>query len=102
MPYLVPNLPNMLAIHKTMMPNNPLLQIDQKVIVRAAQIVKQHKKFRNLANSDWVEAQQRDLVVPHVIAWINRPKDDRRGLTEYLDGSGALISDYNKHFYVAH
>ena len=65
------------------------------------QIVKQHKKFRNLANGDWVEAQQRDPVIPHMIAWINWPKDDKRNLAQYLDGSNALISDYNKCFYVA-
>ena len=75
--------------------------IDQKVIVRAAQIVKQHKKFHNLANSDWVKAQQRDPVIPHVIAWINQLKDDKRSLTEYLDGSGIHISDYDKRFYAA-
>ena len=77
-------------------------RVDQEVIVRAAQIVKQHKKFQNLANSDWVEAQQRDLVIPHVIAWINRPKDDKRSLVQYLDGSNTLISDYDKCFYVTH
>ena len=71
------------------------------MIVRAAQIVKQHKKFRNLANSDWVKAQQRDPVIPHVIAWINWPKDDKRNLAQYLNGSNILISDYDKHFYVA-
>ena len=31
--------------------------VDQEVIVWSTQIVKQHKKFRNLANSNWVEAQ---------------------------------------------
>ena len=77
-------------------------QVDQEVIVRATQIVKQHKKFCNLANSDWVKAQQRNPVIPHVIAWINRPKDDKRNLAQYLDGSNALISDYDKRFYVAH
>ena len=76
--------------------------MDQEVIVRATQIVKQHKKFRNLANSDWVEAQQRDPVIPHVIAWINWPKDDKRNLAQYLNGSNVLISDYDKHFYVTH
>ena len=75
--------------------------IDQEVIVRAAQIVKQHKKFHNLANSDWVKAQQRDPVIPHVIAWINQLKDHKRSLTEYLDGSGIHISDYDKRFYAA-
>ena len=74
--------------------------MDQEVIVRAAQIVKQHKKFRNLANSDWVEAQQRDPVIPHMIAWINRPKDEKRNLAQYLNGSNKLISNYDKCFYV--
>ena len=72
------------------------------MIVRAAQIVKQHKKFSNLANSDWVEAQQRDPVIPHMIAWINWPKDDKRDVAQYLNGSNVLISNYNKRFYVTH
>ena len=76
-------------------------KVDQEVIVRAAQIVKQHRKFHNLTNSDRVEAQQRDPVIPHMIAWINRPKNDKRNLAQYLDGLNALISDYDKHFYVA-
>ena len=75
--------------------------VDQEVIVRATQIVKQHKKFHNLTNSDWVEAQQRDPVIPHVIAWINRLKSGKRNLAEYLDESDGLISDYDKHFYAA-
>ena len=73
--------------------------VDQEVIVRAAQIVKQHKKFHNLSNSDWVKAQQRDPVIPHVIAWINRPKGDKRNLAEYLNELNRLVSDYDKHFY---
>ena len=73
--------------------------MDQEVIGRAAQIVKQHKKFHNLANSGWVEAQQRDPVILHVIAWIYRPRGDCRNLTEYLNGQNVLISDYDKRFY---
>ena len=42
-------------------------RVDQEVIVWAVQIVKQHKKFLNLANSDWVEAQRRDPVIHHMI-----------------------------------
>ena len=34
--------------------------VDQEVIVRYTQIVKQHKNFRNLANQDWVRAQSKD------------------------------------------
>ena len=75
--------------------------VDQEVIVRAAQIVKQHKKFCNLANSDWVEAQQRDPVIPHVITWINQTRGDHRDLMEYLNGQNVLILDYDKRVYSA-
>ena len=40
-------------------------RVDQEVLVRYTQIVKQHKNFWNLANLDWVEAQRRDPVIPH-------------------------------------
>ena len=73
--------------------------MDQEVIVRATQILKQHKKFRNLANSDWVEVKKRDPVIPHVIAWINQPKCDKRNLAEYLNGLNGLMSDYDKRLY---
>ena len=45
----------------------------QEVIVRYTQIVKQHKQFWNLANLDWVKAQNKDPVIPQVVRWINRP-----------------------------
>ena len=45
-------------------------RVDQEVIVRYNQSVKQHKKFRNLANLDWVESQERDPVIPTVISWV--------------------------------
>ena len=44
--------------------------MDQEVIVRYNQIIKQHKNFRNLANQDWVESQEKDLVIPTVINWV--------------------------------
>ena len=60
--------------------------MDQEVIVRYTQIMKQHKQFRNLANLDWVKAQSRDLVILTVIDWIKRPKGDKRKLAKYLAG----------------
>ena len=45
-------------------------RVDQEVIVRYTQIVKQHRNFRNLANQDWVKAQSGDPVIPQVIKWI--------------------------------
>ena len=44
--------------------------VDQEVIVRYNQIVKQHKNFRNLARLDWVKSQTKDPVIPTVINWI--------------------------------
>ena len=47
-------------------------RVDQEVIVRYTQIIKQHKQFRNLTNLDWVKAQNKDPVIPQVVRWINR------------------------------
>ena len=67
--------------------------VDQEVIVRYTQIMKQHRNFRNLANQDWVRAQSGDPIIPQVIKWIQRPREDRRKLEEYLAG---VASDYEK------
>ena len=72
--------------------------MDQEVIVRYTQIMKQHKQFRNLANLDWVKAQNKDPVIPQVVRWINRPRGDHRKLEEYL---ARVVSDYEKRFYTA-
>ena len=72
--------------------------VDQEVIVQYTQIVKQHKNFRNLANQDWVRAQSKDPVIPHVIKWIQWLRKDHRKLEEYLAG---VASDYEKRFYAA-
>ena len=70
--------------------------MDQEVIVQYTQIVKQHKQFWNLANLDWVKAQNKDPVIPQVVGWVNWPRGDHRKLEEYLAG---VASDYEKHFY---
>ena len=58
--------------------------VDQEVIVRYTQIVKQHKQFHNLANLDWMEAQRRDPVIPTIIDWIKQPKGDKRRVPSTL------------------
>ena len=73
-------------------------RVDQEIIVRHTHIVKQHKKFRNLANGSWVAAQDRDLVIPLVKEWVDRPKNDTRKLEEFL---GDRVSEYDKRFYAA-
>ena len=68
------------------------------MIVRYNQIVKQHKNFRNLANLDWVESQEKDPVIPTIINWVKRPKEDKRMLVECLAG---VASEYEKRYYAA-
>ena len=57
---------------------------NQEVIVRSHQLVKQDKNFRNLMNRDWADNQVRDLVIRHVIDWIERPRNDKWTLGEFL------------------
>ena len=69
--------------------------VDQEVIIRYTQIVKQHRNFQNFANQDWIRAQSGDPVIPQVIKWIQWPRKDHRKLEEYLVG---VASDYEKRF----
>ena len=73
-------------------------RVDQEVMIRFTQIVKQHKNFRNLTNLDWVESQRRDPVIPVVINWVKRPTGDKRTLAECL---ARVASGYEKRFYAA-
>ena len=49
-------------------------RINEDVILRAHQLVKQDKRFRNLINRNWVLSQMNDLVLHHVVEWIQRPR----------------------------
>ena len=50
---------------------------DQEVILRITQLARQDKKFHNLCTEDWRQAQQMDLVIPHVLEWLRLPKNNR-------------------------
>ena len=71
---------------------------NQEVIVCSHQLVKQDKNFHNLMNRDWADAQARDLVIWHVIDWIERAQGDRRTLDEYLKGR---VPDTDRRAYAA-
>ena len=45
-------------------------RVDQEVILRVTQLAHQDKKFCNLRTEDWRQAQQMDLVIPHVLEWL--------------------------------
>ena len=57
---------------------------DQEVILCTTQLARQDKKFRNLHTEDWRQAQQMDPVIPHVLEWLQLPKNDRTQLKVYL------------------
>ena len=57
---------------------------NQECIVWSHQLVKQDKNFRNLMNRGWADAQAKDPVIQHIIDWMERARDDKRTLDEYL------------------
>ena len=59
---------------------------DQEVILHTTQLAHQDKKFHNLCTEDWWQAQQMDLVIPHVLEWLRLPKNDRNRLKDFLRG----------------
>ena len=63
-------------------------KIDEEVIVRVHQMVRQDKHFQNLMNQDWVVTQMQDLVISKVIGWIQRPKMNKSTLDEFLKAKG--------------
>ena len=50
---------------------------DQEVILCTTKLARQDKKFCNLRTEDWQQAQQMDPVIPHVLEWLQLPKNDR-------------------------
>ena len=63
-------------------------KIKEEVILRAQQLVRQDKHFRNLMNRDWVDTQMQDPVISQVIGWIRRPKTNRSTLDEFMRAKG--------------
>ena len=45
-------------------------RINEDVILRAHQLVKQDKRFQNLMNRNWVLSQMNDPVLHYVVEWI--------------------------------
>ena len=57
---------------------------DQEVILRTTQLARQDKKFHNLCMEDWRQAQRMDPVIPHVLEWLQLPKNDRTPIERLL------------------
>ena len=59
---------------------------DEDVILRATQLARKEKKFRNLCTKNWHQAQLMDPVIPHVIEWRKLPNNNRVRLGDFLRG----------------
>ena len=69
-------------------------KIEEEVILRAQQMVRQDKCFRNLMNQDWVDTQMQDSVLSQVIGWIWRPKTNKSTLDEFMRAKGVPEVDW--------
>ena len=69
-------------------------KVKEEVILRAQQMLRQDKHFRNLMNRDWVDTQMQDLVISQVIRWIQRPKTNKSTLDEFMRAKGVLEVDW--------
>ena len=59
-------------------------RINEEVVLRAHQLVKQDKRFRNLMNQNWVLSQMNDPVLRYVVEWIRHPRANTNTLDEFM------------------
>ena len=55
-----------------------------EIIMQARMLAETKKNYQNLADSQWVIAQQGDQAMRLVMDWLRRRKDDNRTLDQYL------------------
>ena len=72
-------------------------KIDEEVILRAHQMVRQDKCFWNLMNQDWVDTQMQDPVISKVIGWIQQPKVNKNTLDEFMKARG--VPEVDRQYY---
>ena len=72
-------------------------RINEDVILRAHQLVKQDKRFRNLMNQNWILSQMNDPVLCHVVEWIRRPWANTNTLDEFMQTRGG--SEVDRRYY---
>ena len=72
-------------------------KIDEDVILWAHQLVKQDKCFQNLMNRNWVHSQTEDLVICHVINWIQCPRANTNTLDEFMRTRG--VPEIDRRYY---
>ena len=69
-----------------------------EIIMQVRMLAETKKNYQNLADSQWVVAQQGDQAIRLVMDWLRRRKDDNRTLDQYLKHH---IPDPECHIYAA-
>ena len=72
-------------------------RINEDVVLRAHQLVKQDKQFRNLMNRNWVLSQMNDPVLHYVVEWIRCPQANTNTLDEFMQTRG--VPEVDRRYY---
>ena len=72
-------------------------RINEDVVLRAHQLVKQDKWFRNLMNRNWVLSQMNDPVLRYVVEWIRCPQANTNTLDEIMQTRG--VPEVDRRYY---
>ena len=72
-------------------------RINEDVVLRAHQLVKQDKWFRNLMNRNWVLSQMNDPVLHYVVEWIRHPRANTNTLDEFMQTRG--VPEVDRRYY---
>ena len=59
-------------------------KVEGEIIMEAQMLAEMKRNYQNLANSQWVVAQQGDQAIRLVMDWLRRRKDDNCTLDQYL------------------
>ena len=70
----------------------------EDVLVHMRAVLAAKRIPKNLSDAKWVKLQRIDPVLRHVVRWVNRPREEKRTLYEYLEG---VTSDSVRRAYAA-
>ena len=59
-------------------------KMEGEIIMQVRMLAETKKNYQNLADSQWVVAQQGDLAIRLVMNWLRRRKDDNQTLDQYM------------------
>ena len=74
-------------------------RVEGEIIMQARILAETKKNYQNLADSQWVVAQQGDRAIQLVMDWLRRRKYDNLTLDQFMKHK---VPDAKRHIYAAH